>query len=58
MLIEREECRMGQITIAPNDLIIASIALAHNAILVTHNTKEFSGVKALKLDDWTLESKK
>ncbi len=34
------------------DLQIASIALAHNLILVTHNIKEFSRVKNLKYEDW------
>lgn len=38
--------------IGPNDLMIASIALAHAAELVTHNTKEFSRVLGLRLDDW------
>ena len=31
--------------IGPNDLLIASIALANNVILVTHNTREFKRVK-------------
>lgn len=38
--------------IGPNDLLIASIALAHNATLVTHNTVEFSRIQALSLEDW------
>jgi tRNA(fMet)-specific endonuclease VapC len=38
--------------IGPNDLIIASTALAHNLILVTHNTREFSHVRGLRLEDW------
>jgi tRNA(fMet)-specific endonuclease VapC len=38
--------------IGPNDLIIASIAIAHNATLITHNTKEFVRVKGLKIQDW------
>jgi tRNA(fMet)-specific endonuclease VapC len=39
--------------IGPNDLFIAAIVLAHNGILVTHNTKEFSRIEGLKLEDWT-----
>lgn len=35
------------------DMLIAAIALANNLILVTHNTKEFSRIPGLKLDDWT-----
>jgi len=43
--------RSGKI-IGPNDLLIASIALANDAILVTNNTAEFERVKNLKLVDW------
>lgn len=39
--------------ISPNDLIIAATALAHNATLVTHNTREFNRVSGLQLADWT-----
>ena len=38
--------------IGPNDLMIASIAIAHKAILVTHNTREFARVSDLKIEDW------
>lgn len=38
--------------IGSNDLQIAAIALTHNLILVTHNTKEFSRVEGLRLEDW------
>lgn len=38
--------------IGPNDLMIASIALAHNLTLVTHNLMEFGRVPGLKLEDW------
>lgn len=38
--------------IGPNDLIIASLALAHNFALVTNNTQEFSMVKGLLVEDW------
>jgi len=40
--------------IGPNDLMIASIALANDLILVTHNTREFSRVESLKIEDWEL----
>ena len=42
--------------IDPNDLLIASIALANNLILVTHNTREFSRVEGLRLEDWEIEA--
>jgi tRNA(fMet)-specific endonuclease VapC len=38
--------------IGPNDLLIASIALAHGATLITHNTEEFKRVPDLTLEDW------
>lgn len=39
--------------LGPHDLIIASVALAHGLILVTHNTSEFERVPGLTVDDWT-----
>lgn len=38
--------------IGPNDLLIASIARFHNAILVTNNVKEFSRVPDLVVENW------
>jgi tRNA(fMet)-specific endonuclease VapC len=38
--------------IGPYDSQIAAIALAHNLILVTHDTAEFSRVPGLQLEDW------
>ncbi len=38
--------------IGPNDLMIAAITIANDLILITHNTREFSRIKALKLEDW------
>lgn len=38
--------------IGPHDLQIAAIALAHDLTLVTHNTREFSRVAGLRLEDW------
>lgn len=38
--------------IGPMDNLIAGTALAHGAILVTHNTKEFRRVRGLDLADW------
>jgi tRNA(fMet)-specific endonuclease VapC len=36
-----------------NDLMIAATVLARDGILVTHNTKEFSRIDGLVLEDWT-----
>ncbi len=38
--------------IGANDMVIAAIARAHNATLVTHNMKEFKRVPLLKVEDW------
>ena len=37
--------------IGPNDLMIAAIASVQ-AVLVTHNTREFTRVTGLKVEDW------
>ena len=39
--------------IGPNDMMTASIVLAEEGVLVTHNVKEFSKVPNLRLEDWT-----
>jgi tRNA(fMet)-specific endonuclease VapC len=38
--------------IGPNDLLIASIAVATDATLVTNNTGEFRRVPGLRVEDW------
>jgi tRNA(fMet)-specific endonuclease VapC len=38
--------------IGPLDLLIAAQALALNATLITHNTREFRRVPDLNLEDW------
>ena len=38
--------------IGPYDVQIAGIALAHGLTLVSHNTREFSRVPGLRIDDW------
>jgi tRNA(fMet)-specific endonuclease VapC len=40
--------------IGPNDMLIAAVARAHNAVLITHNTREFSRITGLQLDDWEI----
>jgi len=34
------------------DLLIAATALVHALTLVTHNTRDFAGIKGLTFDDW------
>ncbi|MCB1177077.1 MAG: type II toxin-antitoxin system VapC family toxin [Leptospiraceae bacterium] len=42
--------------IGPYDLQIAAITIANNCILVTHNTKEFSRVNNLQIEDWEISA--
>jgi tRNA(fMet)-specific endonuclease VapC len=42
-------------SIGPLDTQIAAIAIAHNLTLVTHNTRHFSRVPQLSIEDWTYE---
>ncbi len=52
----RAELAASGTPIGPYDLQIAAIAMANNLILVTHNTKEFSRVNRLQIEDWEEES--
>ena len=38
--------------IGANDLMIAAIALANKATLITHNVAEFERVRGLAIEDW------
>jgi len=38
--------------IGPYDLLIGATALSLNCILITHNTKEFSRIENLMIEDW------
>jgi tRNA(fMet)-specific endonuclease VapC len=40
------------IGIDPYDILISGTALAHQATLVTHNTKEVSRIQKLQVEDW------
>jgi len=40
--------------IGPNDLLIAAIVMTKNAVLVTNNTREFSRVEGLQIENWTI----
>ncbi|MBL7650014.1 MAG: type II toxin-antitoxin system VapC family toxin [Candidatus Hydrogenedentes bacterium] len=48
----RADLRAKGTPIGANDLLIAATALAHEAVLVTHNTREFARVSGLRLEDW------
>lgn len=51
-----QRLRQEKIQIGTQDLRIASIALANQAIVVTRNYKDFSKVPDLILEDWTVNT--
>jgi tRNA(fMet)-specific endonuclease VapC len=38
--------------IGPMEVLVAATALEHQAVLVTHNTREFRRVPRLRVEDW------
>ena len=48
----RAQLERRGVPIGPNDLMIAAIALAHDAVLVTANAREFARVEGLQWEDW------
>lgn len=38
--------------IGPNDTLIAAIALAHRATLITRNQREFERISGLRIESW------
>jgi predicted nucleic acid-binding protein len=56
-LFAKEKARLKKsgMIIADMDLMIASIAIAHNLTLVSNNTKHFERVKNLKFENWSMK---
>ncbi|HEX6985565.1 MAG TPA: type II toxin-antitoxin system VapC family toxin [Planctomycetaceae bacterium] len=48
----RGELLRAGVSVNTTDLMIASVALAHDLTLVTHNTTDFAPVPGLRLEDW------
>lgn len=48
----KAELEQSGVPIGPHDTLIAGIALNAKATLVTSNTKEFSRIQGLHLEDW------
>jgi len=48
----RAQLAVAGTPVGPNDLLIAAIALANEATLVTHNTAEFGHGSGLRIEDW------
>lgn len=38
-----------------DDILIGSLALQHNAILVTNNTKHLSKITGIQLENWQIQ---
>lgn len=50
----RLELERRGIVIGPLDVLVAGTAFSRGHTLATNNTREFSRIKGLKLEDWTL----
>jgi tRNA(fMet)-specific endonuclease VapC len=52
----RSDLEKRGMIIGGNDLLIAAHAISRDLVLVTNNTREFSCVSGLKLENWAAES--
>lgn len=50
----RVDLEQRGLPIGPLDLLIAAQALSRNLILVTNNTREFTRIAPLQVEDWSL----
>jgi tRNA(fMet)-specific endonuclease VapC len=48
----RSQLEREGLVISERDTQIASIAMAHNLVVVTHNVKEFARIRKLSVEDW------
>ena len=51
----RSDLERKGLPIGANDYFIAAITRANNGVLVTNNTREFSRIEGLALEDWTID---
>ena len=49
----RAELEKSGTPLGDMDMLIAAAALSQNAVLISHNTKHFSKIKNIKIEDWT-----
>jgi tRNA(fMet)-specific endonuclease VapC len=52
-LVEFERLKSAKIRIGTNDLRIAAIVLAYDALLLTRNLADFCRVPRLRAEDWS-----
>ena len=54
--VEAEYAKLvkAKVRIGTKDLLIASIALANNAVVLTRNIKDFGKIPGLKIENWTV----
>jgi tRNA(fMet)-specific endonuclease VapC len=50
----RMELEKSGTSLGDMDMLIAAASLSIGAVLVTHNTKHFSKVKGIKIEDWSI----
>lgn len=50
----RQQLESNGTPIGPNDMLIDAVAMTNGGILVTHNTREFSRIKGLTIEDWSI----
>ena len=48
-----QQLKTMKLNVRPMDLRIAAIALEQNAVLVTHNVRDFARIPDLRVEDWT-----
>jgi tRNA(fMet)-specific endonuclease VapC len=47
--------KKNNMEVGPYDIMIASVALANDATLITNNIKEFGRFSGLRVKDWTID---
>ncbi len=51
--VEFRRLKQSRVRIGTMDLKIAAIALANNATVLTRNSRDFTRVPGLRIEDWT-----
>jgi len=51
---EFQRLQLARLRVGTMDLKIAAIALAHDAVLLSRNLKDFNSIPKLRVEDWSL----